>query len=125
MWLFIRLDGRISRQVYWLALALLVCILLPVMAPIIDAETGQFSQPPNAVQTIILVTAYFSQLAIAVKRFHDLDMSGFFALGIVIPVIGILISIFLGIRRGDQGSNRFGEASNMVPDDDAPVPPNI
>lgn len=50
-------------------------------------------------------------LAISVKRWHDRDKPGWWALIAFVPVIGwIWVSIENGLMRGTHGPNRFGEA---------------
>ena len=47
-------------------------------------------------------------LAVAVRRLHDIDRSGWWYLIIVIPIIGPLVLLYWYIQPGTDGSNQFG-----------------
>ena len=47
-------------------------------------------------------------LAVAVRRLHDTDRSGFWLLIIFFPLIGSLILLVFFIMSGTRGANRFG-----------------
>jgi formylglycine-generating enzyme required for sulfatase activity len=54
-------------------------------------------------------------LAVQVKRWHDLDKSGWMVLILFIPIVGAVCSlVVLGFRRGTVGANRFGSDLNSV-----------
>ena len=55
--------------------------------------------------------AFCSSLVAQARRWHDLDKSGWFILLNLVPVIGTICSIlFLAMRAGTEGSNRYGLA---------------
>ena len=48
-------------------------------------------------------------LAVSVKRWHDRDMSGWWILSGLVPLIGGIVAIIqTGFLRGTVGDNRFG-----------------
>ncbi|MBF9057568.1 DUF805 domain-containing protein [Rhodobacterales bacterium HKCCSP123] len=47
-------------------------------------------------------------IAVAVRRLHDLDMSGWWYLLVFIPFVGALVLIYFFVQRGTVGPNRFG-----------------
>ena len=86
-------KGRISREPYWLFFG--ACLFLPVVL--------QVEKEPFLFFALIVL---WSMLAIIVKRYHDLDRSGLWALlHLLIPPIGM---IQCGFLRGTPGVNRFG-----------------
>lgn len=48
-------------------------------------------------------------LASVVKRFHDLDKSGWMILTLLIPIVDFVFSIYLLFVDGTIGPNRYGE----------------
>lgn len=89
--------GRAARpEFWWFALfALVVSLLLRLVS---DVLAGLFS-------LAILLPA----IAVAVRRLHDVDRSGWWYLLVLIPVVGSLILVFaFFIHRGTRGKNRFG-----------------
>lgn len=99
--LFTSSNGRISRSHYWgsVGLLFLAGAVLGVFTPI--AESG----------LIIVVRLLFTVLYffIAIKRFHDLGKSGYFALLTLVPIVNILVVVFwLGMIPGTPGQNPYG-----------------
>ncbi|MEM1286507.1 MAG: DUF805 domain-containing protein [Pseudomonadota bacterium] len=121
-WVFFRFDGRVGRQVYWLSLLLLTAIVGVSGVIVIDPDTGVPVWEMGPIQSLIYTAASISSITISVKRLHDLNMTGFFALGMLIPPIMIILTIWLGVRKGDSKPNRFGWESDAVPTRAPPDP---
>ncbi|WP_159429672.1 DUF805 domain-containing protein [Acidaminococcus timonensis] len=47
-------------------------------------------------------------ISLFVRRFHDMDRSGWWVLLLFIPVVHLAVYIYLLIRKGTEGDNRFG-----------------
>ena len=103
--------GRVSRQPYWLA-------TLAIMAAggTVQSVLGPFGPDrpmtavPAAVSIVFFVLAAWIGLAVQVKRWHDRDKSGWWALINLVPVLGPLwVLIECGFLKGAEGANRFGE----------------
>jgi uncharacterized membrane protein YhaH (DUF805 family) len=103
--LFLGLRGRVSRRVFWLygvlaplALALVAIALLTIAG-----------LPRDRAETTANVLLTWPAVAVAVKRWHDRDRSGWWVLVVLIPVIGWLWALLdNGFVRGTRGPNRFG-----------------
>jgi len=97
-------NGRSRRKEFWLFQLIYVPITLVVM---LLAGLGLFD-----LATLILVAVvlglFIPQLALQVRRFHDQDKSGWFALFNLIPYIGIFIVLIFMLIEGTQGDNQFG-----------------
>lgn len=123
---FFSFGGRISRKAFWLfvvaniALNLIVGFVTP--QPQIDPAA---MQDPSAVLNAALAATpwwswllslvlLFVSLAVASKRWHDQERSGWWSLLLLLTpllLIGPLIMIvMLGFIPGTPGPNRFGEA---------------
>ena len=48
-------------------------------------------------------------LMLAIRRFHDLNRSGFWILINLIPLVGVIINLIWFCRKGTDSPNRFGE----------------
>ena len=59
-----------------------------------------------ALLPIILWVDFYSDI----KRLHDVDKSGWWALIMLIPLVNLCLGIYLLFAKGTEGSNRFGEA---------------
>lgn len=101
-WLDLR--GRISRRKYWLH------YMLPILA--IDAigdGVDTFLLPHDGINAITAFITLAPTIAGAVKRLHDRDLSGWWYLFGMIPVIGwIWLIVQNGFLRGTPRRNRFG-----------------
>lgn len=72
-------------------------------------------QPPTllakvltAVLAVFYVLMIWPYAALLVKRFHDRDNKGWWALLFFIPLVNLLLLAILGSLRGTDGENRFG-----------------
>jgi len=110
-------SGRINRLSYWLGILLLnalpflgvLCDYALVWLPLSDlADLGRGGTPVF----FSLVSALMVQLPITslnVKRCHDINVSGWFVLVLLLPVFGALwYLIEVGFRPGTIGENRYG-----------------
>jgi uncharacterized membrane protein YhaH (DUF805 family) len=107
MWSF---RGRIGRGKFWLrgliAGAIFIVVFVIAMA-ISDKED------PSPLTILILIPAYIGliwfSLANQVKRWHDLDQSGWLCLLSLIPIVSLIAFVFLGFIKGTDGPNSYGE----------------
>jgi uncharacterized membrane protein YhaH (DUF805 family) len=99
------LRGRVPRKVFWLY-GVLGPLLVSVMAQMLLGIAGVSPRRTELLTTLLLV---WPCLAISVKRWHDRDRSGWWALVYLIPLIGVLWTLVAnGLLRGSAGPNRFG-----------------
>lgn len=106
---FARFDGRAGRAEYWwfvLSNAVVV-IVLAVLTRV------------SVVFTILLVAYYLAllipSLAVAVRRLHDTDRSGWWLLISLIPLVGGIILIVFYATAGNPSSNQYGPPPVPLP----------
>ena len=58
---------------------------------------------------MILVYAYFA-LVVTVRRLHDMNRSGWWALLLLLPLVNIFVWLYIVFGSGDRGSNQYGPA---------------
>jgi uncharacterized membrane protein YhaH (DUF805 family) len=100
---YVGFTGRARRSEYWWFF--LFSFIVNVVATIIDSALGL-----QLVTVIASLALLLPSLAVAVRRLHDLDKSGWFLLLAFIPLVGILILIYWFVQEGTKGDNRFGRA---------------
>lgn len=110
--------GRALRSEYWWWT--LAIILISTAAQIVDISflatqvhmmrgPGAFSVEHNGpLSTVVALATIVPNLAVMVRRLHDSDMSGWWFFIVFIPLFGMLFLLYLLIRRGTDGPNRFG-----------------
>jgi uncharacterized membrane protein YhaH (DUF805 family) len=102
-------EGRIPRSTYWLwyCLPYVVIYLLTVLIDI-AAGTYNASEGIGVVSGLFVLLALYPSIAVAVKRCHDRDRSGWFLLVGIIPLVNLWVLVELGFLRGTVGPNRYG-----------------
>jgi uncharacterized membrane protein YhaH (DUF805 family) len=102
---YVGFRGRASRSEFWWWF--LFGVLVSIVASLIDVAIAPRSQF-GPISSIIALALFLPGLAMAVRRLHDTDRSGWFYLLIFIPLVGAIILIVWFCTRGTVGQNRFG-----------------
>ena len=104
-------QGRLNRLRY-----LKYMIILAIIAggsTFITSSMATFLTGNPTGTLVNIVTGIWAIVAgagmLMIRRLHDLDKSGYFALLAFVPVIGMIFSIYLFCAVGTAGWNRFGE----------------
>ena len=79
----------------------MVLIVTNIVDLTIFGHSGIFS-------TIVSLGLFLPSLAVAMRRQHDTDRSGWWILIALVPLIGAIILIVMMCQRGTAGPNRFG-----------------
>jgi uncharacterized membrane protein YhaH (DUF805 family) len=110
--LFFNIRGRISRSTFWLGMLVLVAlywgtvfVLAFMDAPATPEVFWRERYVPLFIWGVLL---FFGDIAIVIKRLHDLDMSGRWILFKFLPLVNLLFYLMLGVQKGTSGPNRFG-----------------
>ena len=111
---YVNFSGRAQRSAYWWWVLFQVGVGLAIA--LIEGG-GSFSRGAGSMQFAV-VGGTFSMiwslinllpgLAVAVRRLHDLDKSGWWLLIGLIPLVGAIILLVWFCSRGTSGANRFG-----------------
>lgn len=115
--------GRLSYIAWILVLSVasqLLTLILGGGAPIdLPVDSGSAPVPgavpvvSGAALTISIVIGLISLVVgiiFAIRRCHDIDISGWWNLLIAIPFVNLFYGLFLTVKAGTQGANRFGPA---------------
>ena len=94
-------SGRASRSEYWYFV--LFGFLVTVIASLLDTLVSG----GGVLYGIVALALVLPQIAIAVRRLHDRDRSGWWYLIVLIP-FGAIVLIVWFCMRGTPGPNRFG-----------------
>ena len=125
------ITGRIPRGAFWGTMILLgiLTLFIYLMTSLIAVHGAHLYVPgggvkhitdtifavPNAIGYILafriawLLVVTWIAIALQLKRWHDLDKSGWLVLINLVPVIGTVISlVVLGFFKGGSSPNKFG-----------------
>jgi uncharacterized membrane protein YhaH (DUF805 family) len=107
---FISLSGRLGR-IRYLGWSWIFCLPFALPAGVLEALPPSLLTFGAVVLGIAwLVTGFMWTL----RRLHDINMSGWWMLLILVPPINILFLLFLSLKSGDDSENDYG----------LPPPPN-
>jgi uncharacterized membrane protein YhaH (DUF805 family) len=115
VWLFFRPEGRVGRQVYWLSILLLSAVVGITSPFVFDLDTGDVTMAFGPVQGFVYAVATICSVMVSIKRLHDLRMSGLFAIGLLFFPIAVILSLWLGVRKGDERPNKYGWQADVRP----------
>lgn len=111
---YVNFSGRATRpQFWWWVLFVFIVVFVlgmidgAIVAPMLGAEA--FSE--DASQPLSLIAAlglFLPNLAVSVRRLHDIGKSGWWILIGLIPVLGLLVLIYWYVQPGEAGQNQFG-----------------
>ena len=103
--------GRISRKQYWLfTLTQLAGVVL--FFALMEALEKVVSLPPEismAAVFIAVIPLLSVFIILPIKRWHDTNRSTLWIVLHFVPYLNILMFILVGILKGDEGSNKYGD----------------
>ncbi|EKY5004531.1 MULTISPECIES: DUF805 domain-containing protein [Citrobacter] len=96
-------SGRARRKEYWMfvLINMIICAVLNVIQAVIGMETPYIS-------IIYSLGILLPSIAVAIRRLHDTERSGWWLLLSLIPIIGTIVIIVFLCQNGTAGANRFG-----------------
>jgi uncharacterized membrane protein YhaH (DUF805 family) len=107
-------DGRARRREYWsfyvvIFLVIFVAMLVDqyVVNPNFLNMTPEEAKGGGLLTAISGLALMVPHIAVTIRRLHDTDRSGWWALLALIPIANIALLVFM-FTQGTVGSNRFG-----------------
>ena len=103
--LYLGLRGRIPRRTYWLHGVLSLLLLGVVVNGLLEIARFDGDTAGKFANLVFL----WPLIAVSVKRQHDFNFSGWWALIHFVPAVGSLLLLAVdGAMPGTPGPNRFG-----------------
>lgn len=106
-------KGRIGRQTYWLNYLGMMLVFVMIYIALLALIDGNAESPLFGIVSLLLyIPVIWISLALAVKRWHDRNKSGWWVLINFVPLIGPIWSLIEnGCLAGDTESNNYGAPS--------------
>jgi uncharacterized membrane protein YhaH (DUF805 family) len=98
---YVNFSGRAIRSEYWYWV--LFVILGEIVTLIIDYTLGA-----QITTSLFGLATFLPSLAVAIRRLHDIDRTGWWVFLVLIPLVGAIVLIVWYCTEGTRGSNRFG-----------------
>lgn len=120
---YAQFSGRARPKEFWMFfLFILICLIaLSFIEAALGLGTSErwavregwnasagFRNSGGPLTVLFLLAIFIPYLAVAVRRLHDTDRSGWWLLIGLIPFIGSLILLIFFVMGGTRGPNRFG-----------------
>lgn len=99
-------SGRAPRSEYWWFA--LFNVLVSLALNVVVQAGGGTSMALNLIAGVASLALFLPGLAVAVRRLHDIDKSGWWLLIGLIPLIGFIFVLIWFCTKGSVGENRFG-----------------
>ena len=112
-------HGRASRSEFWWAAALAIVVFLAVgiVVEMVNAITDPSDPRPTTASTVVGIVYLLYALAtlvpgiaVLVRRLHDANLSGWWALLVIVPFIGVVIGVIFGVLPKQSYGARFDRA---------------
>jgi len=96
-------SGRARRTEYWMFALInsLISIGLMLIAQFVD-------QSLSILNIIYSLAVFIPSLAVAIRRLHDVNKSGWMELLVLLPIIGWIWLFVLSVSKGTVGENKYG-----------------
>lgn len=107
---YAKFAGRASPSEFWFWQ--LFIFLAAFAAGVVDAV---IEPDGSVIASLWSLAVLVPSIAVAVRRLHDAEMSGWWLLLIFVPLIGFVMLIIWWIGRGTPGYNRFGADPRPAP----------
>ena len=101
-------EGRARRKEYWFFV--LFNIIIAMILAIIDSTIGTLNPETGVglLSGVYSLAVLIPTIAVAIRRLHDTDRSGWWLLILLVPIIGGLVLLVFFVLDGTPGSNQFG-----------------
>ena len=95
---FADFKGRARRREFWYFE--LFCVLMSLAFSFISEDAA----------TITMIVTFIPNIAVSVRRLHDIGRSGWWMLIALVPIAGILLLLFWATQEGEPTTNAYGES---------------
>lgn len=102
-------EGRAGLKEYWMFI--LSYIIISIILAILDSIIFDDSKVLGG---LFCLAVFLPSLAVAVRRFHDTNRSGWYCLLALIPIVGWIIAIVFLAQEGQKEENTYGPVPPVV-----------
>ncbi|MDC4435799.1 DUF805 domain-containing protein [Acinetobacter baumannii] len=95
---FADFKGRARRREFWYFE--LFCVLLSLLLSFMNEDLA----------TLAMLITLIPNIAVNVRRLHDINRSGWWMLIALVPIVGVLLLLFWAAQEGNPLANQYGES---------------
>jgi uncharacterized membrane protein YhaH (DUF805 family) len=112
-------NGRARRREYWMFALVNMVIILAVEAVsfgmLTATKSSAFGFLLGGLMILYCLAVLIPSLSVAVRRLHDIGMSGWLLLICLVPGIGGLVLLVLFLLDSNPGPNQYGPNPKALP----------
>jgi uncharacterized membrane protein YhaH (DUF805 family) len=109
-WALFSYRGRLGRKSYFLGGLLMLVVHIYIILNLVQVDRN--NREMMAVWGFVLIGFWFvsllAVLALTVKRLHDLNLSGAWAILLFIPAVTVIFVVFIMLKPGSRQNNAHG-----------------
>ncbi len=95
-------SGRARRTEYWMFF--LISAIVSIVLGAVEGVLGS----PGVLSTLYSLAVLVPGLAVAVRRLHDTNRSGWWLLIGLIPIIGVIVLLVFTVQDSLMSENQYG-----------------
>ena len=101
-------EGRSGQREYWslVGVSFGVAFALNIVAAVVGAVTG--IGIIGLLGVLVVLAMLPALVAVFIRRLHDTDRAGIYALALIVPLVNLVAIIYLGLQESASGSNEYG-----------------
>lgn len=101
-------SGRARRKEYWFFV--LFNLLASLLLGVVDGAVGTYnaSSGYGLLSGVYILATFLPGLAVTVRRYHDINRSGWWALIWFVPLVGLIVHIVFTVKDSKPGANQYG-----------------
>ena len=103
---YVNFNGRSTRSDYWYVI--LINAIIGFVLGFIGGLIPDLEGVTSVISTIYSIAVFIPGIAIAVRRLHDINKSGWFYLLSFIPLVGTIILIVFYCMASIDSNNKYG-----------------
>ena len=114
-------SGRASRPEYWWWVLSVILVMIVagfldafVIAPLLGFDAGD-EAAGQPLSVIISLAILIPNIAVGVRRLHDIDRTGWWMLISLVPILGFIALLYFFVQPSSDGDNRFGPKPTWDP----------
>lgn len=111
---YVKFSDRSSRSEYWwwalyqFAVSIVIGLIFGGGAAQTGPEGVSFVYQGGIVANIWAIAHLLPNIAVGVRRLHDIGRSGWWLLIGLVPLVGLIVLIVWFCKKGDEAPNNFG-----------------
>lgn len=106
--MYLRYDNRLNRKPYIIRSFHIWAVVVGLTFVVGTIATMLKTPSINMLSNIISFAAAIPNFMLLIRRLHDLNRSGWWALIMLIPLVNLLFAVYVIFFKGTEGPNKYG-----------------